>query len=242
MNANRRDGPNHVAQHGVYIIDIPWRQGDVRGGKTTLSDDTHSGRPVTAVSIGVLRRDDPHSVFTDDTNKVANLTKSAAASVYDVAVAHELAHAVGAEHHGEGGDHAQTYYFQGAGDPSNPTGRARFVESSPPTDFEYGQTQRWGRPIVWSDFGRGSTIQLIWEDTKKDVAESLETEIRACPGAGARRSEVGSKLRGSAARQQVCPLRQGRQFLGGAGFARGGVRRSDEGGLEEGRHFGARTV
>jgi len=35
----------------------------------------------------------------------------------------------------------------------------------------------WGRPAVWSDFDRGPTITLKWEDTGEDVAQSMSAEF-----------------------------------------------------------------
>jgi len=171
MNANHATAPHRVTQHTVFIVSIPWRQGDVTAGKTTLSDKTRSGRPATAVSIGILNRGDPKSVFTDLANQLANLAKPSVSAVYNRAVAHELLHSVGVEHHGEYGDDLNYFSFQGAHDPTNPTGRARFVDSRPPSDFDYARLETRSHPTTWSDFDRGPTIQLRWEDTREDLAE-----------------------------------------------------------------------
>ena len=52
------------------------------------------------------------------------------------------------EHHGEFGESPLFLYFQGARDPMNPTGLARFVLRPPPSDFDLAETLFRGRPKV----------------------------------------------------------------------------------------------
>jgi hypothetical protein len=98
MNGNHRDAPQRVKQHGVWVkaFDSVAKLGGT-GAFTPLSKAGVSGRPGITLGIGLLTREHPESTF----NQPHNLPRFFSLLAYDRAIAHELLHSVGVEHHGE---------------------------------------------------------------------------------------------------------------------------------------------
>ena len=115
MNGNHRDAPHRVDQHGVWIKTYGAGQEDGHGAATSLTKGGLAGRPGITKSIGVPARNDSDSDF----NQPFNLPPAAVANAFDRAVAHELAHSVGAIHHGVDDFPVRVRYLSGS-DPRNP--------------------------------------------------------------------------------------------------------------------------
>lgn len=142
MNGNHRAAPHRGDQHGVCLV--TGKAGDIANGGalTVFSTPYLHGRPGITKEIELPARNDP----TSDFNKPWNLPPEDEAVAFDRAVAHELAHSVGAIHHGLGDVWITVRYFP-ADDPRNKLGRpALFV----------------------GDNGERGWIQLLHETTKED--------------------------------------------------------------------------
>jgi hypothetical protein len=98
MNGNHRDAPRRVRQHGVWVktFDSVAKLGGT-GAFTPLTKAGVSGRPGITVGIGLLTKSHPDSTF----NQPHNLPRFFSLLAFDRAIAHELLHSVGVEHHGE---------------------------------------------------------------------------------------------------------------------------------------------
>jgi hypothetical protein len=97
MNGNHRDAPQRVKQHGVWVKAFgSVKELGVSGAATPMTKAGVSGRPGITLGVGILTRDNPESAF----NKPFNLPNYYSILAYDRAIAHELLHSVGVEHHG----------------------------------------------------------------------------------------------------------------------------------------------
>ena len=131
MNVNRRDAPQRVKQHGVWVKAYTRAKLGVDGAVTTLTKSGVAGRPGLVKGIGILARKDSQSEF----NKPGNLPADQAVLAYDRAIAHELLHSVGVEHHGSG-DGTQSVGYVSLRSPYNKIGRpyyARDLDEPPQT-------------------------------------------------------------------------------------------------------------
>jgi len=124
MNGNRWDGAHRKDQHGVWIktMDAYYVRD---GANTEFSEADVAGRPGITLWIGIRARGDDDTLFA----KATNLSATDAPFAYDRAVAHELFHSVGVDHHGPD-NWSDTFHFYFADDPNNSTGKYVFLTGS----------------------------------------------------------------------------------------------------------------
>lgn len=117
LNKNHSDGPHRVDQHGVFLVTC----NNVNGASTGITESGLRARPYLVTGICVQDRYDQ----TLTLGKQRNLSNTDFAEYYDRAIAHELLHSIGGEHHGEG-DYALSVEVVWPEDPANPFGRPYF--------------------------------------------------------------------------------------------------------------------
>src|SRR5262249_15932855 len=113
MNVNHERGAHQVDQHGVFIV----AKEGVSGAAAMFTQAGVPGR--RGLSKGILVQ--PRAANTGVTTS-ENLPATDLVFAYDRAIAHELLHTVGVEHHGIG-DGSAPFHFVFADDPRNKTGR-----------------------------------------------------------------------------------------------------------------------
>lgn len=173
MNGNHRDAPHRVDQHGVWIFNADGT-GIPEAGTTgmTAADAGRAFRPGRVRYIVIETRTISDAIFGMARSVgFYKLTERDAVFAYDRAVAHELLHAVGVDHHGEGED-ANEFYFVAASDPNNSTHRAGFSPHLPQTsDIDLRKMP--GYIFRGDELKRWAPVQLLWEDTGRNLAEEL---------------------------------------------------------------------
>lgn len=152
-----------------------------KGAATPLTRKGVAGRPGITLGIGILARDDVYSDF----NKPYNLPVRDQAVAYDRAVAHELMHSVGVEHHGEG-NYRRMFWFQHANDPTNPDRRARFSSVFPEGAWGWATRDIDNPPPV------GATLKVIEEGSNRDLAEAMAAKLE--PNVAAWRREDQERI------------------------------------------------
>jgi hypothetical protein len=149
MNANHHAAPHRVDQHGVFLQ----RKDGLDGAMTYSEPRTKGGRP--GLTRGILMQG--RAGFESGLDRY-KLVAADQASAYDRAIAHELLHTIGVNHHGTDAEH-QTFFLRPPGHPLNHSATVIFTTSD--------------------GGGPEHPVQINHEKTKQDMAEVFGHDLEA---------------------------------------------------------------
>lgn len=151
-------GPHRILQHRVDIESCgnsSWGS----GGQTVLKEHEAWWRHLRPKDVQNITVEGPGS---DIWAKQYGVSAADKPRQFDIAIAHELFHAVGVDHHGQG-DYSTQFTAMSADEPGNPTGHATWVASSVEKTPVRILEEMTGKDITESSAKR--VLDLLWSDS-----------------------------------------------------------------------------